>query len=282
MIGRFAPTPSGPLHFGSLCCALASFIECRVNRGRWRLRIDDIDPPRCVSGSADIIQQQLTDYGLEWDGEIVWQQRQKALYHQALEQLMGTASVYRCVCTRKTLLSQNGFENDFCVKHPPATTAHAALRLKLEGEVSWLDLYQGLHRQDLTQQTELCLRRRDGLYAYALATVVDDIEMGVTHVVRGADLFSAAASHIDLFRLLGHQSPIFGHIPVATSPEGKKLSKQNHAEPIDSRRVEDTLRAALRHLGQESAQATGNRYDILKQAISSWQPQRVPTASALG
>ncbi|RMA80080.1 tRNA glutamyl-Q(34) synthetase GluQRS [Umboniibacter marinipuniceus] len=276
MIGRFAPTPSGPLHFGSLCCALASFLDCRANQGVWRLRIDDIDPPRCVSGSAETIQQQLQDFSLFWDGDITWQSQQLQAYQDQLLRLVNDGAVYRCNCNRKQLQSQNGFELGYCINHPPAANETCALRMNLQGEQSWHDLFLGPQNFDISTHPELCVRRRDGLIGYPLATVLDDISMGITHVIRGADLLPAAASQLALFAYLDYPAPQFGHIPIATNVDGNKLSKQNHAEPLRSANRPQQLRAALAHLGQASSEATGSVEDVIRQAISSWDRSAVP------
>jgi glutamyl-Q tRNA(Asp) synthetase len=278
MIGRFAPTPSGPLHFGSLCCALASFLDCRANQGTWLLRIDDIDPPRCVTGSADVIQQQLQQFELYWDGNIFRQSQQIEHYEDCVKELLHDGSVYRCGCNRKTLQSQGGFEQGYCIEHPPADDEACALRMSVVGEYQWCDMFLGQQRCNVANFPELCLRRRDGLIAYPLATVLDDILMGVTHVIRGADLLPSAGSQLALFNHFDRPAPSLGHIPIAKNAEGNKLSKQNHAEPLTADNREQQLRSALRHLGQPAAEATGSVDAILRQAIGSWDRAAVTKA----
>ncbi|WP_298635104.1 tRNA glutamyl-Q(34) synthetase GluQRS [uncultured Umboniibacter sp.] len=278
MIGRFAPTPSGPLHFGSLCCALASFLDCRANGGSWLLRIDDIDPPRCVPGSADEIQQQLQQFELHWDSDIFWQSQQLRHYEDCVQKLLKDGSAYRCSCNRKTLQSQGGFEQGYCRAHPPAPHEACALRMGVQGEYHWNDMFLGMQSVNAADSPELCLRRRDGLIAYPLATVLDDISMGITHVIRGADLLPAAGSQLALFAHFDAPTPSFGHIPIATNPDGNKLSKQNHAKPLTTDNREQQLRSALHHLGQAAAEATGSVDAILRQAIDSWDRNAVPKA----
>ena len=278
MIGRFAPTPSGPLHFGSLCCALASFLDCRANQGTWLLRIDDIDPPRCVPGSADEIQQQLQQFELYWDGDIFWQSQQLHHYEDCVNKLLEDGSAYRCSCNRKKLQSQGGFEQGYCRAHPPSSHEACALRMGVQGEYHWNDMFLGMQSVNAAGSPELCLRRRDGLIAYPLATVLDDISMGITHVVRGADLLPAAGSQLALFAHFNRPTPSFGHIPIAINSDGNKLSKQNHAEPLTLDNREQQLRSALHHLGQASAEATGSVESILRQAIGSWDRNAVPKA----
>jgi len=275
-ISRFAPTPTGPLHFGSLVCALAGYLDARAKRGNWHLRIEDLDPPRTVEGSADQIIHQLDKHGLHWDGEIIYQSQRNEAYQQALDELIRRSDTYYCNCTRKTLVAQNGMELGFCQKHPVKDIQNAAVRMRPSGQLTWHDRVQGPQSILLDHEKELVLKRRDGLFAYPLAVVVDDIELGVTHLIRGSDLMEVAPGQQYLYQAFAKQAPSYTHIPVAANRLGQKLSKQNHAPGIDIKNASDNLRTALQHLGQESYMATGSIDDIISQAIDHWDIDKIP------
>jgi glutamyl-Q tRNA(Asp) synthetase len=283
-IGRFAPSPSGPLHFGSLVSALASYLDARHHNGRWLVRIDDIDPPREVPGAAEDILRTLEQHGLQWDGEVLWQSTRHEAYRQALSELQAADLVYPCGCTRRAISASGGIYNGHCRTHPPVSTQPQALRLKLyrlpapfatlPDTVLFNDLLQGPQSQNLAQDVgDAVVRRKDGLFAYQLAVVVDDIAQGITHVIRGADLLPVTARQVRFFTLRHAQPPIYGHVPVALGQDGRKLSKQNHAPGLNHHRAGKNLWQALAFLGQNPPKALDGEAPetILKWACQHWR-----------
>jgi glutamyl-Q tRNA(Asp) synthetase len=276
-VGRFAPSPTGPLHFGSLVAALASWLDARAAGGRWLVRIEDLDRPRVQPGAADEILRTLQALGLGWDGEVLYQSRRGALYREALERL--APHTYGCACTRREIADSSlGLAVDGARIYPGTCRAGLAperatraLRVRVASEeIRFVDRAQGAQAQVLSREVgDFVLYRADGLFAYQLAVVVDDAAQGVTDVVRGADLLDSTARQIYLQRLLGVPQPRYLHLPVAVNAAGEKLSKQTGARPVDSRRAADELGAALRFLGQpETAD--------LAQAVRAWNPALIP------
>lgn len=259
-VGRFAPSPSGPLHKGSLVAALASYLDARVNGGRWLLRIEDVDEARTVPGAADAIVRSLSALGMQWDGEVVWQSRRKALYQAAFERLGGL--VYPCGCTRKEIAdSRLGVASDGAAVYP-GTCRHGlapgkqarAWRMRVpdgnEAIISFTDRWLGPREQDLAREVrDFVLRRADGFWAYQLAVVVDDAEQGVTDVVRGADLLDSTPRQIWLQKCLGYPVPRYLHVPLVNNENGEKLSKQTGAAPLDLARPLEELCEAAAFLG---------------------------------
>ena len=285
-VGRFAPSPSGPLHFGSLVAAVGSFLDARHRGGRWLLRIEDVDSARTVPGAADAILATLTRYGLEWDGDIVWQSRRLDAYAAALERLQRAGHVFPCACTRREM-ADSALAPDGSRRYPgtcreglaPGRSARAWRVRTGPDPVCFEDAVQGLQQQDLASAVgDYVVLRADGVFAYQLAVVVDDAEAGVTHVVRGADLLDSTARQINLQRLLGLAQPVYAHLPVATNAAGEKLSKQTLAQAIDDHPPATALLAALAFLGQqpplELARATLPR--IWEWAHAHWQLAHVP------
>ena len=255
-VGRFAPSPTGPLHFGSLVAAVASYLEARANNGRWLLRIEDIDPPREQAGATDEILQALHDYGFEWDGETLMQSHSRQEHDAALQSLIDRGLAYPCGCSRRQLAG--AAEGPLGKIYPGTcrtgcTADETAIRLRTTDEpTEFDDGLQGKLRQRLeTESGDFIIRRRDGLIAYQLAVVVDDELQGITEVVRGIDLIDSTPRQIWLQRLLGYHIPKYSHIPVVTHTNGDKLSKLTGAPGIDSTQVPATLVAALRALLQE-------------------------------
>lgn len=257
--GRFAPSPTGPLHFGSLVTALASFLRARQKNGRWLVRIEDIDPPRQPSGATQSILDSLLAHGLEWDGEASFQSKRSAYYDQAIEQLRANGLVYPCDCSRKQIKDAGAQEVEAglgpvypgtCRNSPPAHSRSLAIRIRVTEEiVRFQDLLQGPQEQNLSKSSgDFLIRRKDGLYSYALAVTVDDALQGITEVIRGADLLAETPRHIYLTGKLGFKVPDYGHVPVALNPAGQKLSKQNGARALDDTRPAENLAAALRFL----------------------------------
>jgi glutamyl-Q tRNA(Asp) synthetase len=275
--GRFAPSPTGSLHLGSLAAAVASWLFARAADGRWLVRVEDIDTPRVVQGSAEEILSALQRYGLEWDGEVLWQSQRIARYEEALERLRASGLVYDCACSRADLqraasapLGAEPVYPGTCRNGLPAGKAARAIRFRVPDEViAFEDLIRGPLEEHVGRQTgDFVVRRADGLFAYQLAVVVDDAEQGVTQVVRGVDLLGSTARQIALQRALGYPTPAYAHIPLVTNPDGSKLGKRDGALPLptlDDARVRETLAAALRHLGYDVA-ATDPR-DMLATAL---------------
>jgi glutamyl-Q tRNA(Asp) synthetase len=274
-VGRFAPSPTGPLHFGSLVAALASWLDARAAEGRWLVRIEDLDAPRALPGAADDILRTLDRLGLGWDGPVVYQSRRSASYKAALESL----DTYWCGCTRREIADSSiGRASDGAQIYPgtcraglaPGRTPRA-LRVRTGGEeIAFTDRVQGPQRQVLEREIgDFVLLRADGQFAYQLAVVVDDAEQGVTDVVRGADLLDSTPRQIFLQRLLGYPMPRYLHVPAAVNQAGEKLSKQTGARPVDIKRKAEELARALTFLGQSET-------DDLAQAVANWKPELIP------
>ncbi|MFA5493760.1 MAG: tRNA glutamyl-Q(34) synthetase GluQRS [Porticoccaceae bacterium] len=251
-IGRFAPSPTGPLHFGSLVAALASYLDARACGGRWLVRMEDIDPPREMPGAADLILRQLERHGLCWDGEVLYQGARFAIYDQVIETLLDRGLAYFCDCSRQRIQALGGRYDGRCRRRAGVAGNGCGVRLAVpEGAVmAFDDLFQGRQEQHLDRESgDFIIRRRDGLPAYQLAVTVDDAFQRVSHVVRGSDLLDSTGRQILLLEMLGEKSPVYGHIPVATNPDGCKLSKQNLAPSLDLSPPDDNLRRALAWLG---------------------------------
>ncbi|MEM5296354.1 tRNA glutamyl-Q(34) synthetase GluQRS [Burkholderia sp. JPY481] len=262
--GRFAPSPTGPLHFGSLVSALASWLDARAQRGAWLVRVEDIDGPRTVPGAAEDILATLERFGMRADETPVWQSQRIARYQQALERLKSTGLVYPCGCTRKeiadSLLHAHARNTTLAYPGTCRTGLHGkparAWRLRVPDRdsavITFDDRWQGPQTQNLaTEVGDFVLRRADDQWAYQLAVVVDDADAGITHIVRGADLMDSTARQIYLQRCLGVATPEYLHVPVVTNEHGEKLSKQNGATALDSDKPLEALGAAARHLGLE-------------------------------
>ena len=284
--GRFAPSPTGPLHLGSLTTALGSWLDAKAHGGQWIVRMEDVDTPRTIAGSDQIILQQLKACGLEWDEEPVWQSQRTHLYQAALEQLINKQLVYGCTCSRKHIeetLQQTGVilgpHEELVYPSTCRDKLHpldsAALRMKLPNPctVSFIDRVMGHQSQNLnTAVGDFVLRRADGLFSYQLAVVIDDHLQGITHVVRGDDLLSNTARQIYLQQCLGYPSPSYMHLPIVNNDAGEKLSKQNHAQAIDILNKESIVKAlssAAHHLGLHQTRSQS------KQTIGEWLTVKV-------
>ena len=286
-IGRFAPSPSGPLHFGSLVCALASYLDARANNGCWLVRIEDIDPPREQPGATDAILACLEHHYLHWDGEVVYQSARSDSYLETLRQLRERSLSYRCDCTRKRLADLNGYYDGYCLSRGITSSTPAAVRLDvlqslaelsdMAHPVRFIDGIQGEQFENLLTAGDFVIHRKDGLFAYQLAVVVDDIWQNITHVVRGADLLDTTARQILLFRLLGCPPPYYSHVPVVVDAQGNKLSKQNRAPAIDSTRAGENLYLALRVLGLNPAAELQQAppETLIDWAVNHWHPDKV-------
>jgi glutamyl-Q tRNA(Asp) synthetase len=277
--GRFAPSPSGPLHFGSLLAALGSYLDARAAGGQWLLRIEDIDPPREAPGAADSICRSLEAHGLHWDGPVLYQSTRSEAYDRALEQLQQQDRLFRCSCTR-AILGPGGSCGERCT---PAPDDICAIRVRLGGERSFNDLVLG-PQPSAALPADLVLKRKDGLYAYTLAVVVDDGWQGITDVIRGRDLLEQTPAQCRLLEYLDYPAPGYGHLPLLTGTDGHKLSKQAGATAIDDTRPLENLRRALRYLGQNSAATeAGACSELLRAATAAWDraPLRSRDADAM-
>lgn len=284
--GRFAPTPSGPLHLGSLFTALASWLAARQAGGEWQLRIDDLDRPRVVPGAEAAILRQLEAHGLHWDGPLVHQSAHEVEYRAVLAQLDADGWLYACTCTRATLAATSLAGPDGPVyagtcRRLAAVPAHqpAALRLRIpDGSLHWQDGVQGLVHRSLPEDAGDCvLRRADGQVGYHLACALDEVRMGITEVLRGADLLGATVHHIALLGVLGHPAPRYAHVPVLLAGDGRKLSKQNGTAALDtstaavSRQLLFCLQAMRLSPPPELAGAKAEA--ILQWAVPRWNAQ---------
>ena len=285
-IGRFAPSPTGPLHFGSLLAALASYLDIRARNGRWLLRIEDIDPPREQPGAADSILRTLDALGLHWDGEVVYQSRRHALYEDALQQLISLNTAYPCRCSRKQLRTRGVLGYDgHCLRHPPEINTDIAWRVQhTRADQQFEDRIQGLRQYHWDgHEGDFVVYRRDGLFAYQLAVVVDDANQGITEVLRGSDLIDETPHQMALQEQLGYRRPHYAHIPVITNAAGQKLSKQNLAPAIDARQRQALLLRALTLLGQQpSAELVdASLEELLDWGCRHWQLDAVPAVLRL-
>ena len=285
--GRFAPTPSGPLHLGSLVTAVASYCDARSQQGEWLLRIEDLDTPRVVRGSADDILRTLDAFGFDWDGPVLYQSQRFDAYEEALNQLKDDGLIYSCECTRKLLHASNldsgplGLIYPGICRNKKLTNPLLSQRLNIQdaGSIEFTDIHYGPYELDLGKQVgDIILRRIDGVYAYHLAVVLDDGLQQVNQIVRGADLLEVTAVHLHLNQLLGIQPAQYLHIPLIKTRDGKKLSKQTGALALDIHQASNLLVKSLRFLGQpvESDLHTWLPRDILQYAVSHWQRQRIP------
>lgn len=260
---------------GSLVAALASFLDARAAGGSWLLRIEDLDPPRESPQAAEQIIHSLRDHGLLWDGDILFQHARSNAYERAMQQLSQQGLLFRCACSRTLLEATNGLHHGFC----QSSTGPFALRVPVDQEQRCFDdRLQGriCERLDVTAG-DIVVKRKEGLYAYQLAVVVDDAAQQVSHVVRGSDLIDSTVRQIYLQQCLQLPTPIYMHIPVLSGADGQKLSKQNLAPAIDDKQAADNLRTALRHLRQPAPPPhTRDVSDVLRHAIGHWQPDLIP------
>ena len=286
--GRFAPSPTGPLHFGSLVAALASWLDARANQGEWLVRIEDIDPPRTIANSDKDILNSLERHGLVWDGEVSYQSQRQHFYAEALEQLRTMAKSYRCSCSRSELAAMGGIYDGRCITNEPSVATPHAIRIKLgnspDSSARWLDKIQG--QAQFTPgdiNGDFVVLRRDKLYSYQLAVAIDDWQQEITRVIRGYDLFDSTARQIMLLQALDKPLPEYGHIPVAVAANGQKLSKQNQATKLDNSTASKNLVKALNFLGQTSDESMEELQPsaLLNLAIQNWKLDKVPDTQAI-
>ncbi|MDG1819042.1 MAG: tRNA glutamyl-Q(34) synthetase GluQRS [Porticoccaceae bacterium] len=290
-IGRFAPSPTGTLHFGSLVCALASFLDARHQSGRWLLRIEDIDPPREIAGSTTTILRQLSDHGLSWDGEILYQSTRTEAYREAIAALQSADIAYNCDCPRQRLTALGGIYDGHCRQRK--VIEKPAIRLQVptesgaresEATIRFDDLIMGHYIQNLCSEIgDFIIQRRDLLFSYQLAVAVDDQFQNISHIIRGVDLIYSTPRQIYLQKCLtslsGDKPPTltYGHLPMAINAEGQKLSKQNHAAALEVGKESQNLWLALQWLGQQPPDQLKNEpiNRILDWAIDNWSISRI-------
>ncbi len=283
-IGRFAPTPSGYLHFGSLVAALASFLDARAAQGRWLVRMEDLDRPREMLGAQDAILRTLDNYGLHWDGEIVRQSLRYTYYQATLDTLLKQGLAYFCTWSRKQLQDFPGAYPGFC-REAQRAGKNAAIRLRVPNlHYAFTDRVQGEYAQQLGQSVgDFVIQRRDGLFAYQLAVVLDDAWQGVTDVVRGADLLDSTPRQLYLQELLGLPQPRYLHIPLIIQPDGHKLGKRYRSAPLTANAAGPMLIRALYALDQQppAELVSAPPREILPWAIAHWQPERIAKVRTL-
>ena len=282
--GRFAPSPTGPLHLGSLIAAVASFLDARHQHGSWLVRMEDLDPPREQAGAADEILYSLEQHGLFWDESVMWQSSRQEAYEQALMALKQAGHLFQCDCTRQ-MMGAEGNCGGRCQPRQAELIAPVATRLAVNATatIDFADLWQGQQHCELDKVvSDFTLLRKDSLYAYQLAVVVDDADQAITHVIRGCDLLASTARQIYLQRLLGYSIPVYGHFPVLLNDQGQKLSKQNKAPAIDNNYATDNLRQALQFLRQPAPPtALMTAAEILTFATANWGSQLLPSGTGM-
>jgi glutamyl-Q tRNA(Asp) synthetase len=286
--GRFAPSPTGSLHAGSLLAAVGSYLDARAAGGRWLIRIEDLDTPRVVPGCADEMLGTLEAYGFEWDGEVVHQSTRRAAYREALESLAAHGRTFRCSCSRKDLAGGDDQAQGYpgTCRQGPTRTGPTAVRFRVSDQpIRFDDQYLGTQTFDTRALGDVVVERRDGIASYQLAVVVDDAWQGVTRVVRGADLLSSTPWQLELQGALGLPRPIYGHLPLLTEPDGRKLSKSHRSIPIpmvrgttgrsEPKAVSVALISTLTHLSQAPPPdlAHASIKDVWKWAVAHWNPQ---------
>lgn len=278
-IGRFAPSPTGPLHFGSLVAALASFLDAKAHRGQWLVRMEDLDPAREPAGAAENILRTLETLGLHWDGPVLYQSQRLDAYSAALAALQQQQLLYQCQCTRVQTRALNGVYDNRC-RTASVVKGSTATRVKVIDEtIQFADRIQGTQRQNLIGECgDFVLLRKDGLFAYQLAVVVDDAFQGISDIVRGIDLMDSTPRQIHLQNILGFVQPRYAHIPVAVNELGQKLSKQHFAKALSKHDQALQLYNGLNFLGQtpEPALVRATPHEILDWAIAHWDIQAVP------
>lgn len=283
-IGRFAPSPTGLLHKGSLIGAVASYLDAKANNGKWLVRMEDLDPPREITGAADAILESLEQHGLHWDETVMWQNQRHDAYQQTLEQLRNLNKIFYCCCSRSNLKANNGIYPGRCRHQTQTPSSKFATRLIVpDHAIGFNDAIQGDYSQQLKQDIgDFILQRKDGLFAYQLAVVVDDQHQQINHIVRGSDLLASTPRQIWLQQLLGFNTPHYAHFPVITDQQNQKLSKQTFAAPLGDQPCRNLL-SALTFLGQATPpiDLSQNNHDILTWATANWSLHHVNKTMAI-
>ncbi|MCP1623176.1 tRNA glutamyl-Q(34) synthetase GluQRS [Pseudomonas nitroreducens] len=284
-VGRFAPTPSGYLHFGSLVAAVASYLDARAVDGKWLVRMEDLDPPREMPGAQHAILETLERYGFEWDGAVERQSERGAAYAAQVEQWLRSGLAYACTCSRKQLEGNNGIYPGTCRDAQHDWHGDVAIRIRVpELDYRFTDRLQGEFHQHLGREVgDFVIRRRDGLFAYQLAVVLDDAWQGVTDIVRGADLLDNTPRQLYLQELLGIAAPRYLHVPLIIQPDGHKLGKSYRSPPLEADQAAPLLVRALKALGQKPPadllQATP--HEVLAWGIAHWDATAIPHSLTL-
>lgn len=278
-VGRFAPSPTGPLHYGSLVTALASFLDARHAGGKWLLKIDDLDPPRESIDAPKKIRRQLLALGLQWDLKVIYQSDRLNSYDAAIASLK--PFTFPCTCSRKSV--PNVYSGTCRLKGFPKPGEPYAVRVQVPKQiVSINDRSLGLQTWNLeTEVGDFIIKRKDRLHAYQLAVVVDDIHYSISHIVRGNDLLDSTPRQLAIYERLKVSPPEYLHIPVLVDKSGNKLSKQAHAKPVDTSDAQSTIRSALSDLGQNTHENALNIKELLEKAASSWNPNTIPNVHAI-
>ena len=284
--GRFAPTPTGPLHFGSLIAAVASYCQARSLQGDWLVRIEDVDEIRTVPGSADDILRTLDNYGFQWQGDVLYQSHRKPAYEETLQQLLTKDLIYRCVCSRKELQEQAELGElgiiypGLCANKQHTENIESAIRIRTQNQhIEFEDQIMGKYGHNLKQDLgDFIVRRRDGLFAYQLAVVIDDEFQQITDVVRGIDLLNSTPRQIYLQQQLDYNTPTYAHLPIAIDANGNKLGKQTGASTIDSGKPVAALVKAMNFLGQQTEPGLENASlnTFWQWAIEYWDISKIP------
>ena len=287
--GRFAPSPTGPLHFGSLVAAVGSYLQARQQQGKWLLRIDDIDPKKKKKGAADNIIRTLEQFGFEWDEQVLYQSARYSYYQDVVDDLVKQKLAYPCSCSRNSILKKTGQQKGeiiypgFCRNGPLKKSSTYSIRLRTKHEqIRFNDTLMGAFAVDLeNEQGDFIIQRRDRFFSYHLASAIDDAEQGITEVVRGSDLLNCTASQLYVQQVLNLTSPQYCHLPLAINPSGQKLSKQNHARAIDPQHAVRLLVKTLKFLGQMPSKEliTTNKEEVWNWAIKHWRLELVPLTS---
>lgn len=284
-IGRFAPTPSGYLHFGSLVAAVASYLDARSVGGKWLVRMEDLDPPREMPGAQAAILETLERYGFEWDGPVQRQSDRHAAYSAQVEQWLRSGLAYACTCSRKQLEGSNGIYPGTCRDTQHDWHGDVAIRIRVpELDYRFTDRLQGEFHQHLGREVgDFIIRRRDGLFAYQLAVVLDDAWQGVTDIVRGADLLDNTPRQLYLQELLGIAAPRYLHVPLIIQPDGHKLGKSYRSPPLEAAQASPLLVRALKALGQNppAGLAQSAPGDVLTWGIRHWNADAIPHSLTL-
>lgn len=284
-IGRFAPSPSGLLHMGSLVGALASYLDAKFNNGLWYVRMDDLDPPREIRGAAEAILESLTKHGLNWDGSVLWQGHRESAYRAVISKLICEDKAFYCNCSRLQIQGENGTHSGKCA---PAVTDRklfdskqglAVRALAEDKHIEFTDRIQGDYAQNIGRDVgDFVLQRKDTLFAYQLAAVVDDAYQGITHIVRGSDLLSSTPRQIFLQGIIGLPTPKYCHVPVVVNRQQQKLSKQTFAKAISNTLVIENLLQALAYLRQPTPPPmfTHKTTDLLQWSTAHWDLASIP------
>ena len=281
-VGRFAPSPSGPLHLGSLVAAVGSYLQAHHHQGQWLVRIEDIDPPREQAGASKLILQQLEQFGLHWDGEVLYQSQRLEEYQDQINRWLNQDCAYYCQCTRKQIKASGGYYLGTC-RNLQLTGQEHAVRLQSARTIEQFEdvAFGTVNIPAALAKEDFIIKRRDGLFAYNLAVSLDDAEQGITEVVRGADLILTTGRQLAIFELLAKPAPNYLHLPLVLDESGNKLSKQNHAPSISGKQNQQLLLQALRYLGQtsEADWLELSCEQILIKALANWRLSAVPKIS---